>query len=90
MLQKHLGLLKHSSHAGCAPDSRLLNSVVQVLLEEDVVGAGFYLAKINEKKFSRETSTTELLISLFSDGTCQKQIGLLPAKYQFLLGASHG
>jgi pentatricopeptide repeat protein len=71
--------------AGCAPDSQLLNRVVRVLLVKgEVVRAGHYLSKINEKNFSLEASTTELLISLFSDGAYQKQIGLLPTKYQFL------
>jgi pentatricopeptide repeat protein len=37
-------------NAGRAPDSRLLNSVVRVLLEKgEVVRAGHYLSKINEK-----------------------------------------
>uniref|UniRef100_A0A0A9BI56 Uncharacterized protein n=1 Tax=Arundo donax TaxID=35708 RepID=A0A0A9BI56_ARUDO len=75
---------------GCAPDSRLLNVIVRLLLEKgDIIRAGTYLSKIDEKNFSVEASTTELLISLFSNGTCQKHIEFLPAKYQFHVGGSN-
>ena len=73
-------------NAGCDPDSRLLNHVVRELLEKDeIVRAGTYLSKIDERNFSVEHSTTTLLIDLFlSKGTCREHIRFLPAKYHFL------
>ncbi|GJM89079.1 hypothetical protein PR202_ga05677 [Eleusine coracana subsp. coracana] len=64
---------------GCAPDSRLLNNVARLFLEKgEIIRAGYYLSKIDEKNFSLEASTVELLISLFSRGIYQKHINLLP------------
>ncbi|CAN6248407.1 unnamed protein product [Urochloa humidicola] len=71
---------------GCAPESILLNIAARLLLEKgDIIRAASYLAKIDEKNFSLEASTTSLLISLFP----REHIKLLPAKYQFPVGASH-
>ena len=77
-------------NAGCDPDSRLLNHVVRELLEKnEIVRAGTYLSKIDERNFSLEHSTTMLLIDLFSSkGTCREHIRFLPAKYHFLGVAS--
>jgi pentatricopeptide repeat protein len=45
--------------AGFDPNSRLLNHVVRALLRKhDIVRAGTYLSKINERNFSLEDSTT--------------------------------
>ena len=77
-------------NAGCEVNSRLLNHVVRELLEKnEIVRAGTYLSKIDERNFSLEHSTTTLLIDLFSSkGTCREHIRFLPAKYHFLAGAS--
>jgi len=64
--------------------------VVRELLEKnEIVRAGTYLSKIDERNFSLEHSTTTLMIDLFSSkGTCREHIKFLPAKYHFLGGAN--
>jgi pentatricopeptide repeat protein len=70
--------------AGCAPDSRLLNHVVRVLLENGaVVKAATYLAKLDAKQLSLEASTVSFIVSLFSrKGKLREHVKLLPVKYQ--------
>ncbi|WVZ50831.1 hypothetical protein U9M48_002051, partial [Paspalum notatum var. saurae] len=77
-------------NAGCDPNSRLLNGVVRALLEKrEIVRAGTYLSRLDEKNFAIEASTTKLLVDLFSsNGTCQEYIRFLPAKYHCLGGGS--
>jgi pentatricopeptide repeat protein len=77
-------------NAGFDPDSRLLNHVVRALLNKhEIVRAGNYLSKIDEKNFFLDDSTTILLVDLFkSSGTCKEQIRYLPEKYHFLAGSS--
>ncbi|CAN6270564.1 unnamed protein product [Urochloa humidicola] len=91
LLEKAEDMFSAMENTGCAPDSRLLNHVARVLLEKgEIIRAANYLAKIDEKNFSLEASTTEMLISCFSrEGTCLKHIKLLPEKYQFIAGARH-
>jgi hypothetical protein len=43
--------------------------------------AGTYLTKIDEKDFSLEASTAELLIYILSEEKYQKQVKFLPEKY---------
>ena len=76
---------------GCAPNSRLLNCVARALLEKgEIIRAANYIGKIDEKNFSLEASTTKMLISLFSrKDAWQEHIKLFPAKYQFIVGATH-
>jgi hypothetical protein len=64
--------------------------VVRELLEKrEIVRAGTYLSKIDERNFSLEHSTTTLLIDLFSSkGISREHIRFLPAKYHFLAEAS--
>ncbi|CAL5034853.1 unnamed protein product [Urochloa decumbens] len=90
LLEEADDIFSAMENTGCAPDSRLLNHVARVLLEKgEIIRAGNYLAKMDEKNFSLEASTTEMLISLFSrEGTCLEHIKLLPEKYQFLMGAN--
>ncbi|CAL5034852.1 unnamed protein product [Urochloa decumbens] len=91
LLEEADDIFSAMENTGCAPDSRLLNDVARVLLEKgEIIRAGNYLAKMDEKNFSLEASTTEMLISLFSmEGTCLEHIKLLPEKYQFLMGANN-
>ena len=52
--------------SGCAPNSHMLNTIVRRLLDRgEILRAGAYLSKIDEKNFSLEASTTSMLISLF-------------------------
>jgi pentatricopeptide repeat protein len=76
--------------SGCAPSSRLLNSIIRILLEKgEIAKAGNYMSKVDGKSISLEASTTSLLICLFSNnGKYHEQIKLLPAKYQFFDGVS--
>ncbi|CAN6381928.1 unnamed protein product [Urochloa humidicola] len=76
-------------NAGFDPDSRMLNHVVRALLKKhEIVRAGSYLSKIDERNFSLEDSTTILLVDLFSSkGTSPEQIRYLPEKYHLLAGA---
>ncbi|RCV42193.1 hypothetical protein SETIT_9G196600v2 [Setaria italica] len=70
--------------SGCAPDSRMLNCIVRILSEKgQVLKAGTYLSKIDEKNFPIYASTTQALISLFSDGKHEEHKKLLPEKYQY-------
>lgn len=71
--------------SGCAPDSRLLNMIIRILLEKgEIAKAGIYMSKIDEKDMSFEASTASLMISLFSKkGKYQEHMKLLPVKYQF-------
>jgi pentatricopeptide repeat protein len=67
---------------GCPADSRTLNGVVRRLLRKgEVQRAGTYLTKIDEKDFSLEASTAELLIYILSEEKYQKQVKFLPEKY---------
>uniref|UniRef100_A0A0A9DE08 Uncharacterized protein n=1 Tax=Arundo donax TaxID=35708 RepID=A0A0A9DE08_ARUDO len=67
---------------GCAPDSRMLNSVVRRLLQRgEVSRAGVYLSIIDENHFSLEASTASLLSSVSSGGKYQHYQKLLPKKY---------
>ncbi|KAG2547943.1 hypothetical protein PVAP13_9KG141985 [Panicum virgatum] len=49
----------------------------------EVLKAGTYLLKIDEKNLSLYSSTTQALISLFSDGKHEEQKKLLPEKYHY-------
>ena len=64
--------------------------VTTMVLKGEIIRAANYLAKIDEKNFSLEASTTKMLISLFSrKDAWQEHIKLFPAKYQFIVGATH-
>ena len=71
--------------SGCVPSSLLLNDIIRKLLKRgEILKAGNYLSKIDEKSNSLEASTTSLMISLFSrEGKYREDIKLLPAKFQF-------
>ena len=69
---------------GHGADSRMLNDIVRILLEKgEVLKAGTYLLKIDEKNLSLYSPTTQALISLFSDGKHEEQKKLLPEKYHY-------
>ncbi|CAN6325803.1 unnamed protein product [Urochloa humidicola] len=71
---------------GCTPDSCMLNALVRGLLcRGEIVRAGVYLSKIDDKNFSLEVSTTSLLISVFSREEHQHHVTSLPEKYHFLV-----
>ena len=70
--------------SGCAPNSHMLNTIVRRLLDRgEILRAGAYLSKIDEKNFSLEASTTSMLISLFSRKEYQHHAKSLPEKYRF-------
>jgi pentatricopeptide repeat protein len=91
LIQSHIeeGLLEVSDDLfqsmeknGCPADSRTLNGVVRRLLQKgEVQREGTYLTKIDEKDFSLEASTAELLIYILSEEKYQKQVKFLPEKY---------
>uniref|UniRef100_A0A0D9X4D1 Uncharacterized protein n=1 Tax=Leersia perrieri TaxID=77586 RepID=A0A0D9X4D1_9ORYZ len=67
---------------GCTAGSRMLNALVRRLLQKgEVQKAGVYLSKIDQKNFSLEVSTTELLIELVSGGNYDQYIRFIPGKY---------
>jgi pentatricopeptide repeat protein len=76
--------------SGCAPTSVLLNDIIRMLLEKgEIVKAGNYLDKVDGKRISLESSTSLLMMSLFScKGKYQEQIKSLPARYQFYTSVS--
>jgi pentatricopeptide repeat protein len=76
--------------SGCAPNSSLLNHIIRILLEKgEIVKAGNYLSKVDDKTISLEASTVSLLMCLFSSkGIYREQIKLLPSKYQFFDGGT--
>jgi len=70
--------------SGCAPNSHMLNTIVRRLLDRgEILRAGAYLSKIDEKNFSLEASTTSMLISLFSRKEYQHHAKSLREKYRF-------
>uniref|UniRef100_A0ACD5TYA8 Uncharacterized protein n=1 Tax=Avena sativa TaxID=4498 RepID=A0ACD5TYA8_AVESA len=71
--------------SGCTPSSRLINDIIRMLLEKgEILKAGKYLAKVDGKSISLESSTSSLMMSLFSrDGKFREQIKSLPARYRF-------
>jgi pentatricopeptide repeat protein len=77
--------------SGCAPSSVLINDIIRMLLEKgEIVKAGNYLSKVDGKSISLDTSTSLLMMSLFSlEGKYRDQVKLLPARYQFYGGVSH-
>jgi pentatricopeptide repeat protein len=91
LLEEADNIFSSMEKAGCNPNSQMLNNVVRELLHKrEIVRAGTYLSKMDEKNFALEASTTSLLISLFSRKvTCQKLLKFLPVKYHFLAGADH-
>jgi leucine-rich PPR motif-containing protein len=71
--------------SGCTPDSSILNAIVRRLLRRgEIMRAGVYLSKIDEKNFSLEASTTSLLLSVFSREECRHYVKSLPEKYHLL------
>jgi pentatricopeptide repeat protein len=90
LLEQADNMFSSMENSGCNPDSRMLNHVVRALLEKhEVVRAGTYLSKIDERNFSLENSTTMLLVDLFSSkGTCQEHIRHLPEKYHVIAAAN--
>ena len=74
----------------CAPDSRLINGIIIILLEQgEVVKAGHYMSRVDGRSISLAASTTSLLIRLFSrEGKYREKIKLLPVKYPFFGGAT--
>jgi pentatricopeptide repeat protein len=73
-------------NASFDPDSRLLNHVVRALLgKHEIVGAGTYLSKIDERNFLLEDSTIMAFIDFFSSkGICQEHMRFLPEKYHIV------
>ncbi|KAK1695230.1 hypothetical protein QYE76_011927 [Lolium multiflorum] len=73
---------------GCAPNSRLVNDIIRMLLEKgEIAKAGDYLSKVDGKSISLQASTSSLMLSLFSrNGKYREDVKLLPAKYQFFHG----
>jgi leucine-rich PPR motif-containing protein len=71
--------------SGCTPNSGMLNAIVRRLLHRgEIMKAGAYLSKIDEKNFSLEASTTSLLLSVFSREEYRHHAKSLPEKYHFL------
>jgi pentatricopeptide repeat protein len=64
LLEESDNLILAMEKSGCAPDSRMINVVVRILLVRgEMIRAGSHLSKIDEN-FSLEASTVLLLLSL--------------------------
>jgi leucine-rich PPR motif-containing protein len=86
LLEEFDNLFVTMEKSGCSPDSSMLNAVVRGLLHRgEVMRAGVYLSKIDEKNFSLEASTTSLLLSVFSREEYRHHAKSLPEKYHFLV-----
>jgi len=83
LLDEFDGLFSAMEKSGCAPNSHMLNTIVRRLLDRgEILRAGAYLSKIDEKN-SLEASTTSMLISLFSREEYQHHAKSLLEKYRF-------
>jgi leucine-rich PPR motif-containing protein len=85
LLDEFDSLFSAMEKSGCTPNSCMLNAIVRRLLHRgEIIRAGAYLFKIDEKNFSLEASTTSLLLSVFSRDKYRHHAKSLPEKYHFL------
>lgn len=71
---------------GRAADNFILNAIVRMLLQKgEVHRAGSSLSKIDERSFTLEASTADLLTALASGVKCQQYQRFLPEKYHSYL-----
>ncbi|XP_072151755.1 uncharacterized protein [Setaria viridis] len=85
LLEEFDNLFLAMEKSGCTPNSGMLNAIIRRLLDRgEIMRAGVYLSKIDEKNFSLEASTTSLLLSVFSREEYRHHAKSLPEKFHFL------